>query len=220
MPVSRKHRRIGRSAANEIEHCCAPFGNQVNSLNREIALRQLKTATSKAQPRMEDGASFFVLKNRMRNQIRGKAMVLDNISDTKEEISLAGSGLFPIDDLLGEFTSEALNANIAENEEDPEADINALDNAKRSISLIDFAIKTVKDQLNELGGIPAKFTSLQNILSTSMATEESVANRFGNADLAREQIEIAKLRLFNQLATARTASANAAPLQLFGALMS
>lgn len=171
---------------------------------------------------MEDGASFFVLKNRMRNQIRGKAMVLDNISDTKEEISLAGSGLFPIDDLLGEFTSEALNVNIAENEEDPEAGINALDNAgaKRSISLIDFAIKTVKDQLNELGGIPAKFTSLQNILSTSMATEESVANRFGNADLAREQIEIAKLRLFNQLATARTASANAAPLQLFGALMS
>jgi flagellin-like hook-associated protein FlgL len=122
---------------------------------------------------------------------------------------------------IGEFTSEALNVNVAENDDDPEAGINVLDSAgaKRSISLIDFAISTVKDQLNELGDIQTRFTNLQNILSTSRAAEESVANRFGNADLARKQIELAKLQLFNQLATAQTARANAAPAQLLGALM-
>jgi flagellin len=271
--------------------------NQANALNREIALRQLKIATGKAQPRTEDGASFFVLPNKMRNQVRGKAMALDNIGDAKDELSLAETGLIQIDDLLGnmrdivvrgandtltseqrddihrelmmlamaidevaartkfnegaagemplldgsfghtyqvgpndedkfhveigEFTSEALHVNLAENEDDPEAGINVLDNAgaKRSIALIDFAINTVKDQLDELGGLQTKFTSLQNILSTSMVAEESVASRFGNADLAREQVELVKLQLFSQLATAQTASANAASLRLLGALM-
>jgi flagellin-like hook-associated protein FlgL len=246
---------------------------------------------------MKDGASFFVLQTKMRNQVRGKAMALDNIGDAKDdELSLAEVGLLQIDDLLGhmrdivvrsasdtltseqredihrelimlamaidkvaahtkfnegdademsllggsfghtyqvgpneddkfhvefgEFTSEALKVNLAENEDDPESGINVLGKAgaKRSISLIDFAINTVKDQLNELGDIQTRFTSLRNILSTSRAAEESAASRFGNADLAREQVELAKLQLFNQLATAQTARANAAPAQLLGAL--
>ncbi len=40
--------------------------NQVNGLNREIAIRQLRLATGKQQPRMEDGASFFAVWNKMR----------------------------------------------------------------------------------------------------------------------------------------------------------
>jgi flagellin len=75
--------------------------NQVNSLNREIAIRQLRLATGRQQPRVEDGASFFAIWNKMKNQVRGKTMAMDNIGDAKDELSLAESGLLQVDDLLG-----------------------------------------------------------------------------------------------------------------------
>ncbi|MDP7130776.1 MAG: hypothetical protein QF437_09815 [Planctomycetota bacterium] len=75
--------------------------NQVNGLNREIAIRQLRLATGKQQPRMEDGASFFAVWNKMRNQVRGKEMALDNVGDAKDELSLAEAGMLRVDELLG-----------------------------------------------------------------------------------------------------------------------
>jgi flagellin len=75
--------------------------NQVNGLNREIAIRQLRLATGKQQPRVEDGASFFAIWNKMRNQVRGKEMALDNVGDAKDELSLAEAGMLRVDELLG-----------------------------------------------------------------------------------------------------------------------
>lgn len=87
------------------------------------------------------------------------------------------------------------------------------------LSGVDNAIDFVKDQLNNLAGVQVKLTSLENILSTSMVAEESVASRFGDADLAKEQAELAKLQLFSQLATGQAAAANVAPSQLIGGLL-
>jgi flagellin len=265
--------------------------NQLNALNRDLAVHQLRIATGRQQPRMEDGASFFVLWNKMQNQIRGKQMALDNIGDAKDELSLAETGLLQIDDLLGRmrdlvlrgandtltseqrddihreldqlataideivqrtrfneggageqllldggfthtyqvgpneedflqvhlgnFLADALHVNVDENE------VNVLNNdeARESIALIDFAINSVKDQLIDLGGLQSKLTKLEDILSSSIVAEESVASRFGDADLAREQVELAKLQLFNQLTTAQVATANTMPLQILGSLL-
>ena len=77
--------------------------NQVNGLNREIAIRQLRLATGKQQPRVEDGASFFTIWNKMKNQVRGKEMAIDNIGDAKDELSLAEAGMLQVDDMLGKM---------------------------------------------------------------------------------------------------------------------
>ena len=84
--------------------------NQVNGLNRELTLRQLRIATGKQQPRMEDGASFFAIWNKMKNQVRGKAMAIDNIGDAKDELSMAEAGLLQIDDMLGKMRDLAVRA--------------------------------------------------------------------------------------------------------------
>jgi flagellin-like hook-associated protein FlgL len=84
--------------------------NQVNGLNREIAIRQLRLATGKQQPRMEDGASFFAVWNKMRNQVRGKEMALDNVGDAKDELSLAEAGMLRVDELLGRMRDLVVRA--------------------------------------------------------------------------------------------------------------
>jgi flagellin len=273
--------------------------NNLSAINRELSVRQLRMATGRAQPRMEDGPSFFSIQNKMRNQVRGKQMALDNIADAKDMLALGEQGLLQIDDLLGtmrdlvvrgasdtltaeqrddmnreirslamaidlvadttefnetgamlndsftatfqvgpnetasdmimiqlgDFNAEPLGVELGENEPDDEGNIppfvNVLDNpsSKRSIARIDNAINRVKDQLNEIGGFQRKLTTLQNILSASMAVEESQASRFGDADLAKEQTAIARLQLMQQLATQQLAAANIAPAQVLGGLL-
>lgn len=273
--------------------------NNLSAINRELSVRQLRMATGRAQPRMEDGPSFFSLQNKMRNQVRGKQMALDNIADAKDMLSLGEQGLLQIDDLLGtmrdlvvrggndtltaeqrddmnrelrslamaidliadttefnesgamlndsfkatfqigpnetaedmlmvqlgDFNAGPLGVELGENMPDSGGNvppfINVLDNesAKRSIARIDNAVNRVKDQLNEIGGFQRKLTILQNILSASMAAEESQASRFGDADLAKEQTAIARLQLMQQLATQQLAAANIAPAQIIGGLL-
>jgi flagellin len=257
--------------------------NQLSAVNQELTARQLRVATGLAQPRMEDGPSFFSLQNKMRNQVRGKAMALDNIGDAKDKLSVAQTGLLEIDKLLSQMrdlavrgASDTLTAEqrddinrelaniawaidqIAEttrfNESDPlllgdkeviqvgpnendiegiafgtfdsdtlnieTADVNVSNNqnARLSIARIDAAINTVKDQLNDIGGYQRKFSALEAILSASMAAEESQASRFGDADVAREQTEIAKLQLMQQLVLANLAAANTTPTQIVSGL--
>jgi flagellin-like hook-associated protein FlgL len=83
---------------------------------------------------------------------------------------------------------------------------------------LDDAINFVKDRLIDLGGVQTKLTSLLDVLTASETAEDSVASRFGDADLAKEQVELAKLQLFSQLATAQAAAANTLPSQLIAGL--
>ncbi len=80
----------------------------------------------------------------------------------------------------------------------------AFHESRESTSLFDSAIHTVNDPFLDLGRVPTKPTILEDIQAASRTAEESVASRFGDADLAREQIERTKLQLFSQLATTQT----------------
>ena len=84
------------------------FLNQLNAVTRDLAASQLRLATGSAQPRMEDGPSFFSLQNKMRNQVRGKEMAMDNIGDGKAMLSLAEAGLREIDEVLGQMRDLAV----------------------------------------------------------------------------------------------------------------
>ena len=258
--------------------------NQLNAVSRELAAHQLRLATGSAQPRMEDGPSFFSLQNKMRNQVRGKEMAMDNIGDGKAMLSLAEAGLREIDDLLGQMRDLAVRgandtltdeqrddinrelANMAwiidqlsdttvfnesdpllagfqavlqvgPNENDSELieigdfdseslgvnieNVNVSDNqsARLSIARVDAAVNALKDQLNDIGGMQRKFSALEHILAASIATEESQASRFGDADIAREQTNIATLQLQQQLLLNSLAAANVAPSQVVGGLL-
>lgn len=272
--------------------------NLLRSITRELNARQLRIATGQAQPRVEDGPSFFSLQNKMNNQVRGKQMALDNIGDAKDMLGVAEAGLRQIDGFLGQMrdlvvrgASDTLTAeqrddmhrellqlamaidlvanNTKFNESDPllgggykaviqtgpnetpmdmlmiqlgdfsagalgvnlgeiqpasgdnggqsggAGVINVLNNAnaKRSITQIDDAINAVKDQLNNIGGTQRKLTALEEILGASIAAEQSQASRFGDANIADEQMAIARLQLQQQLATQGFAQANVSPTQ-------
>ena len=260
------------------------FLNQLNAVTRDLAASQLRLATGSAQPRMEDGPSFFSLQNKMRNQVRGKEMAMDNIGDGKAMLSLAEAGLREIDEVLGQMRDLAVRgandtltdeqrddinrelANIAWmidqlsdttrfNESDPllagfeavlqvgpnENDIEPIEigdfdseslgvnienvnvsdseSARLSIARVDAAVNALKDQLNDIGGMQRKLSALEHILGASIATEESQASRFGDADIAREQTNIATLQLQQQLLLSSLAAANVAPAQVIGGLL-
>jgi len=259
--------------------------NQLSAINRDLMVSQLRLATGLQQPRMEDGPSFFSLQNKMGNQVRGKAMALDNIGDSKDMLSLAEAGLKQIDELLGRMRDltvrgandtltdehrDDINRELANlgwiidqvadttqfNESDPLLDggftatlqvgpnendiegikigdfntdalgveiedVNVSDNrsARRSIARIDAAINALKDQLNDLGAYQLKLSVLEDLLAVSIATEESQRSRFGDANIAKEQLEITRQQLFQQLLTSSLAAANVMPSQLIGGLL-
>lgn len=259
--------------------------NQLSAVNRDLMVSQLRLATGLQQPRMEDGPSFFSLQNKMGNQVRGKAMALDNIGDSKDMLSLAEAGLKQIDELLGrmrDLTVRGANDTLSDeqrddinrelanlgwiidqvadttqfNESDPLLDggftatlqvgpnendiegveigdfntdalgveiedVNVSDNesARLSIARIDAAINALKDQLSDLGAYQLKLSVLEDLLAASMAAEESQKSRFGDANIAKEQLEITRQQLFQQLLTSSLAAANVMPSQLIGGLL-
>jgi flagellin len=119
--------------------------NQLNAVNRELALHQLRLGTGSQQPRMEDGPSFFALQNKMRNQVRGKAMALDNIGDAKDMLSLAETGLLQIDNFLGQMRDLVVRAKNETLTSEQRDDVN------RELSRLLWAIDQIADttQFNE-----------------------------------------------------------------------
>lgn len=83
--------------------------------------------------------------------------------------------------------------------------------ARTAITAIDAAVGEVKNQLIRLGAIQSELTSLENVLSDSTTAEASIKSLYGDADLGEEQAMLARLNLFNQIASGQAAAANALP---------
>ena len=265
--------------------------NQLRVISREIGVRRYRIASGMQQPRMEDGPSFFSIQNKMRNQVRGRQAVIENIADASSLLTVLESGLREIDIVLGRmrdlvvraangvissdlrediqlelsqlvmvidvianstsyneqqlltgeykvtfqvgpnegeedmlmfgtwsFTPDELGIEV-EDEDTTGISVLDVESAKISIGLIDTAIDHVKDHLSDIGGFQRKLTALSTIHSQGMIAEESQASRFGDADLAKEQSEIAKLQLLEQLSLASLAAANIVPAQIIGGIV-
>lgn len=80
------------------------------------------------------------------------------------------------------------------------------------------AIETLASRLSTVGDNQKRLTFKQGNLDTSMSNYEAARSRIGDADFAKEQLEIVKLQILQQTGTSTLAQSNAAPqavLQLF-----
>ncbi len=79
------------------------------------------------------------------------------------------------------------------------------------ITTVDNAIKTVTQQLQYVGSLINRLDVKEANLVISMTNTDAAASRIFDADIAKEQVEVAKLMILQQTATAQLAQANAAP---------
>ena len=79
------------------------------------------------------------------------------------------------------------------------------------ITTVDNAIKTVTQQLQYVGSLINRLDVKETNLVVSMTNTEAAASRIFDADIAKEQVEAAKLMILQQTATAQLAQANASP---------
>lgn len=79
------------------------------------------------------------------------------------------------------------------------------------ITTVDTAIKTVTEQLQYVGSLINRLDVKEANLIVSMTNTDAAASRIFDADIAKEQVEVAKLMILQQTATAQLAQANAAP---------
>jgi flagellin len=79
------------------------------------------------------------------------------------------------------------------------------------ITTIYNAIKTVTQQLQYVGSLINRLDVKEANLIVGMTNTEAAASRIFDADIAKEQVEVAKLLILQQTATAQLAQANASP---------
>ncbi|CUS79563.1 flagellin [Candidatus Kryptobacter tengchongensis] len=79
------------------------------------------------------------------------------------------------------------------------------------ITTVDNAIRTVTQQLQYVGSLVNRLDVKEANLIVSMTNTEAAASRIFDADIAKEQVEVAKLLILQQTATAQLAQDNAAP---------
>jgi flagellin len=87
------------------------------------------------------------------------------------------------------------------------------------LTTIDNAIQTVTQELQYVGSLINRLDVKEENLIISMTNTDAAVSRIFDADIAKEQIEVAKLQILQQTATAQLAQANVSPsvfLSLFG----
>lgn len=83
--------------------------------------------------------------------------------------------------------------------------------AAATLSRVDTAINTLATRLSSIGDDQKRLTFKQENLTTSMNNYEAARSRIADADFAKEQMEIVKLQILQQTATAALSQANVAP---------
>ena len=93
-----------------------------------------------------------------------------------------------------------------------------LGNTENFITRVDNALNIVSMQLQYVGSLSNRLDFKENMLCVSKTNVDAAISRMYDADLAKEQMEMVKLQILQNTATAQLAQANAAPqqyLQLF-----
>ena len=85
-------------------------------------------------------------------------------------------------------------------------------------SNVDAALNTISMQIQYIGSLSNRMDFKETMLGVSKTNVDAAISRMYDADLAKEQMEMVKLQILQNTATAQLAQANAAPqlyLQLF-----
>lgn len=73
---------------------------------------------------------------------------------------------------------------------------------------IESAITTVSDGLTNIGSLVNRLTMKENSIALTQSNTEAAFSRIRNADMAKEQLELTKMQILQQTATAMLAQAN------------
>jgi flagellin len=76
---------------------------------------------------------------------------------------------------------------------------------------VDQALKTVNAEIGKIGAAVNRLSTKDANLTTAITNTEAAKSRILDADVAKEQIQSAKLQILQQTATAQLAQANASP---------
>ncbi|TVQ12165.1 MAG: flagellin [Balneolaceae bacterium] len=79
------------------------------------------------------------------------------------------------------------------------------------IDVVDAAINTLAETVNEIGISQSKLSIREETLSTAITANSSARSRIQDADFAKEQSQSIRLQILQQTATAALAQANAGP---------
>ncbi len=74
---------------------------------------------------------------------------------------------------------------------------------------INTALSTVSDGLTKIGSLMNRLTIKESAISLTQSNTEAAYSRIRNADMAKEQLELTKMQILQQTATAMLAQANA-----------
>jgi len=96
-------------------------------------------------------------------------------------------------------------------------DAGSVTSANISTLTVDTALQTVNTEVGKIGAAVNRLSAKEDTLTTAITNTEAAKSRIFDADIAKEQIEVVKLQILQQTATAQLTQANASP-QVFLAL--
>jgi flagellin len=119
--------------------------------------------------------------------------------------------IFQIGPDAGDTISVGLEAKLSSNDFDLATVTTA--NVAGLIGSVDKALNTISMQLQYIGSLSNRLDFKEDMLNISKTNVDAAISRMYDADLAKEQMEMMKLQILQNTATAQLAQANAAPQQ-------
>lgn len=95
-------------------------------------------------------------------------------------------------------------------------DVTSQSGAQSAMDLVDLAITSVANSVNQLGIYQTQLSIREEILTQAINSNSAAKSRIKDADFAKEQSELIKLQILQQTAIAALAQANAAPQSVLG----
>lgn len=142
------------------------------------------------------------------------------MQDIAEQTAFGGSALLNTEGTLQFQTGEREQTSFTTRKYDPVSlGLNKLaaltadsvidsDNYADYLTEIEGAITAVSDGLTNIGSLVNRLTMKENSIALTQSNTEAAFSRIRNADMAKEQLELTKMQILQQTATAMLAQAN------------
>ena len=144
--------------------------------------------------------------------------LMSEIDDVKSQTKFNGvtlfSGSFASTFQVGEGSSETLTVSFTASTSAASllgVAAGSVTSANISSLTVDTALKAVNAEISKIGAAVNRLSTKDANLTTGITNTEAAKSRILDADVAKEQIQSAKLQILQQTATAQLAQANASP---------
>jgi len=116
---------------------------------------------------------------------------------------------------IGADSADTLTFSLSATIDSADLGLNSLTTANigsaTTLASIDSAISTISSQLQTVGSLEDRLNFTQNNLQVQITNMSAAASRISDADMAQEQMNLTKMNILQQTATAQLTQANSAP---------